>query len=78
MKKKLMMTMVITSSLLMISTWSLRPMSSDSSLYFSISSLVSRIFFLRTSRRLDPWGWVILLLVVLVVEMYVTLEGADG
>merc|ERR1712018_299931 len=37
-----------------ISSWSFLAMSSDSSLYFSISSLVCLIFFLRTSKRLLP------------------------
>ena len=44
----------LTSSRRQISTWSFLAMSSDSSLYFSISSLVCLIFFLRTSRRLLP------------------------
>ena len=50
----------LTSSRRQISTWSFLAMSSDSSLYFSISSLVCLIFFLRTSRRLLPCTWVML------------------
>lgn len=44
-----------TSSLLIISTWSLLLNSSHSSLYLSISSLVCLIFFLSTSRRDPCW-----------------------
>merc|ERR1719266_2132518 len=50
-----------------ISTWSFLAMSSLSSLYFSISSFVCLIFFLRTSRRLFPCTCAILVVVVGVV-----------
>ena len=46
---------LLTSSLLINSTCNFLWISSHSSLYFSDSSLVALIFFLRTSKILDPW-----------------------
>ena len=59
-KKKLIK--FLTSSLRIISTCSLRCKSSQSSLYFSHSSLVALIFFLRTSRIFDPCTLAVILL----------------
>lgn len=50
----------LTSSRRWTSNCSFRCMSSESSLYFSISSLVCLIFFLSTSKMLDPCTAVIL------------------
>ena len=54
-RHKLTSDWLLTSSLLINSTCNFLWISSHSSLYFSDSSLVALIFFLRTSKILDPW-----------------------
>ena len=55
----------ITSSRREISSWSFLCKSSASSLYFSHSSLVALIFFLRTSKMFEPWTLAVILRMVL-------------